>query len=136
MVRLQSQNTPGFFFSICISLKRWVTEVFSCAGRRVSEQAGISRQFRGPSPVMIHTRSKLTHRNFSHLIDVFKATNKHVQALSEANSDCSICFNKLESGRMWVRLSCGHFFHSKCARLWLCKHSLRKDCPTCRAIVY
>jgi len=44
------------------------------------------------------------------------------------NEECSICMD-LENNNTWIKLSCGHKFHSSCITQWLNTH---QTCPICR----
>lgn len=47
--------------------------------------------------------------------------------------NCTICMFSLSSDkqRRIARLSCGHAFHRRCVKKWLCGHSAK--CPLCKA---
>ena len=77
--------------------------------------------------------AKIDYKNFSRVVNVFKSSRSRVSALEEP--ECLICFLPLQANRMWVELPCGHIFHSRCAKRWICKHSQAQNCPKCRTPV-
>ena len=47
------------------------------------------------------------------------------------HTECAICLNRFQSGRIIHKTPCGHFFHPMCLRKVVCSHGPVK-CPLCR----
>jgi len=50
-------------------------------------------------------------------------------APQEEIETCTICLEEMQVGKTVRELSCGHYFHSRCADKWL---KVNKVCPICR----
>ena len=56
-------------------------------------------------------------------------TLEDVDELDEEHKICSICLEEYKNNDVIKKLSCNHFFHSECLKIWL---SNRAICPICR----
>lgn len=45
------------------------------------------------------------------------------------NNKCCICLTKYNKKSIVNILNCGHIFHTKCIKEWVC---YKKECPVCR----
>jgi hypothetical protein len=52
-------------------------------------------------------------------------------AFQTTSGDCSICTNT-SGNKDFVKLGCGHIFHTKCMQKWLVSPDSNKLCPLCR----
>lgn len=52
----------------------------------------------------------------------------------EKETDCSICFEKIEAGEKIYNIPCKHIFHKECMTKWIQRR--KKTCPMCRRCIH